>query len=61
VLSGTARVGPRDRPRLVGAGRSHNWPGDVPHSYAAAGADPVLAVLVVRYPAADPPGGAPGA
>jgi len=56
VLAGTARVGTGRRARVVTSGDSHTWPGDAPHSYAAQGADPVDAILVMRYAPGPQPG-----
>jgi transcriptional regulator with XRE-family HTH domain len=50
VLAGTARAGSGPRPPTILAGQSHTWTADVPHSYAAAGAEPVDALLVMQYP-----------
>lgn len=50
VLAGTAEVGPPTDLRAVGAGESHTWAADSPHTYAARGGEAVDAVLVMRYP-----------
>lgn len=49
VLAGTARVGRRTDPVLIGPGMHATWPADVPHLYEALAGD-VEALLIVRYP-----------
>lgn len=49
VLAGTARVGRRTDPVLIGPGMHATWPADVPHLYEALSGD-VEALLIVRCP-----------
>jgi hypothetical protein len=39
-----------DAPLRADQGEYVEWTADVPHSYAALGADDVLASLLIRYP-----------
>jgi XRE family transcriptional regulator, regulator of sulfur utilization len=50
VFSGVLEIGPVDAPLRAGPGEYVEWAADVPHTYAAAGADDVLASLLIRYP-----------
>ncbi len=50
VFSGLLEAGPVDAPLRAGPGEHVEWAADVPHTYAAIGADDVLASLVIRYP-----------
>ncbi|WP_219416537.1 helix-turn-helix domain-containing protein [Pseudonocardia nigra] len=52
VHSGELRAGPVDAPGSAGPGGYVEWAADVPHVYAAAGAEDVLGTLLIRYPAA---------
>lgn len=54
VFAGTLRAGPVDAPGLARAGEHLSWRSDVPHLYAAAGDEEVLASLVMRYPRIPP-------
>ncbi|GLW97942.1 XRE family transcriptional regulator [Microtetraspora sp. NBRC 16547] len=54
VFTGTARVGPLDRPIVIPAGGHASWVSDVPHMYAAETDEEVQASLVIRHTA--PPG-----
>ncbi|GAA2365077.1 helix-turn-helix domain-containing protein [Nonomuraea africana] len=51
VFTGTLRAGPLDSPLVAGPGGYLTWRSDVPHGYAAVGAEEVLASLLIRYPA----------
>ncbi|MER5890064.1 XRE family transcriptional regulator [Streptomyces sp. NPDC001941] len=48
VLTGTARVGPRSAPQVLGPGAHGSWSADVAHVYEAP-SERVEALLVVRY------------
>ena len=50
VTSGRARAGRLGEETEIGAGQAAQWVSDVPHGYAALGAAPVEAVLVIRSP-----------
>jgi transcriptional regulator with XRE-family HTH domain len=50
VFAGELEAGPLDRPVHVAAGGFAEWPADVPHGYAAAGAADVQATLLIRSP-----------
>jgi transcriptional regulator with XRE-family HTH domain len=50
VISGRARVGRLGEETEIGADQAARWASDVPHGYAALGADPVESVLVIRSP-----------
>lgn len=50
VFSGTARVGPVEAPVLVPPGGHVSWVSDTPHVYATAGAEEVVASLLIRTP-----------
>lgn len=54
VFAGVLEAGPVGRTRRVGPGEYVEWAADVPHGYAAAGGEDVLASLLIRYPR--PPG-----
>ncbi|MFE3454826.1 helix-turn-helix domain-containing protein [Nonomuraea sp. NPDC059194] len=51
VFSGTLSAGPADAPLVAGPGGYLTWRSDVPHGYTAVGEEPVLASLLIRYPA----------
>ncbi|GAA3472023.1 helix-turn-helix domain-containing protein [Nonomuraea roseola] len=51
VFTGTLSAGPLDSPQVAGPGGYLTWRSDVPHGYAAVGAEEVLASLLIRYPA----------
>ncbi|MEV0969358.1 XRE family transcriptional regulator [Microtetraspora glauca] len=51
VFTGTARVGPLDRPIVIPAGGHASWVSDVPHMYAAQTGEDVHASLVIRHTA----------
>ncbi|MCC5575189.1 helix-turn-helix domain-containing protein [Microtetraspora sp. AC03309] len=51
VFTGTARVGPLDRPIVIPAGGHASWVSDVPHMYAAETGEDVHASLVIRHTA----------
>jgi transcriptional regulator with XRE-family HTH domain len=53
VTSGRARVGRLGEETEIGAGQAARWASDVPHGYAALGADPVESVLVIRSPSGE--------
>ena len=50
VFAGVLETGPVDGPLRAGPGEHVEWAADVPHTYAALGADDVLASLLIRYP-----------
>jgi transcriptional regulator with XRE-family HTH domain len=50
VFAGVLETGPVDAPLRAGPGEHVEWAADVPHTYAALGADDVLASLLIRYP-----------
>jgi transcriptional regulator with XRE-family HTH domain len=50
VFHGRAQVGPVDAPLTAGPGEHVSWPADTPHLYAAEGATPVEASLLIRTP-----------
>ena len=50
VYRGQARVGPVGQPLVAGPGEHVSWSADVPHVYAAEGADDVEASLLIRTP-----------
>ncbi len=50
VTSGRARVGRLGQETEIGPGQAAQWASDVPHGYAALGAEPVESVLVIRSP-----------
>lgn len=50
VFAGVLQAGPVDAPLRAGPGEHVVWAADVPHTYAALGADDVLASLLIRYP-----------
>lgn len=50
VLSGRARVGPREAPFTVGPGEEACWVSDGPHVYGALDGAVVEAVLFIDYP-----------
>lgn len=50
VFAGVLQAGPVDAPLRAGPGEHVEWAADVPHTYAALGADDVLASLLIRYP-----------
>jgi transcriptional regulator with XRE-family HTH domain len=50
VFAGVLETGPVDAPLRAGPGEYVEWAADVPHTYAAPGADDVLASLLIRYP-----------
>lgn len=50
VFAGVLETGPVDGPLRAGPGEYVEWAADVPHAYAALGADDVLASLLIRYP-----------
>ena len=50
VFAGVLEAGPLDRPVRAAAGEHVEWAADVPHVYAALGADDVHAGLLIRYP-----------
>jgi transcriptional regulator with XRE-family HTH domain len=50
VISGRARVGRLGEETEIAADQAARWASDVPHGYAALGADPVESVLVIRSP-----------
>ena len=50
VTGGRARVGRLGQETEIGPGQAAQWVSDVPHGYAAVGADPVESVLVIRSP-----------
>jgi XRE family transcriptional regulator, regulator of sulfur utilization len=52
VFAGTLETGPVDAPLRAGPGEHVEWAADVPHTYAALGADDVQASLLIRYPSA---------
>src|SRR4051794_31026280 len=56
VTSGRARVGRLGEEIKIGAGQAARWASDVPHGYAALGADPVESVLVIWSPGPTGPG-----
>jgi DNA-binding XRE family transcriptional regulator/quercetin dioxygenase-like cupin family protein len=56
VTSGRARVGRLGEEIEIGAGQAARWASDVPHGYAALGADPVESVLVIWSPGPTGPG-----
>ncbi|GAA5127171.1 XRE family transcriptional regulator [Pseudonocardia adelaidensis] len=53
VFAGMLETGPVDAPLRAGPGEHVEWTADVPHTYAALGADDVLASLLIRYPRVD--------
>jgi XRE family transcriptional regulator, regulator of sulfur utilization len=50
VFAGVLETGPVDAPLRAGPGEHVDWAADVPHTYAALGADDVQASLLIRYP-----------
>ena len=52
VFAGTLEAGPADAPLRAGPAEHIEWTADVPHRYAALGADDVLASLLIRHPRA---------
>lgn len=50
VFAGVLETGPVDAPLRAGPGEHVEWAADVPHTYAAPGADDVQASLLIRYP-----------
>ncbi|WP_433349475.1 helix-turn-helix domain-containing protein [Microtetraspora malaysiensis] len=56
VFTGTAKVGPLDRPIVIPAGGHASWVSDVPHMYATEAGEDVHASLVIRHTSPTPPG-----
>ncbi|MEU9889188.1 helix-turn-helix domain-containing protein [Sphaerisporangium sp. NPDC051017] len=52
VFSGVLSAGPATSPGRAGPGGYLTWRADVPHTYAAVGAEDVHAGLLIRYPSA---------
>ena len=50
VFAGVVQAGPAGAPRRAGPGEYLSWASDVPHTYAAVGADDVQASLLIRSP-----------
>ncbi|RCG29705.1 XRE family transcriptional regulator [Sphaerisporangium album] len=50
VFSGVLSAGPATGPSRAGPGEYLTWRADVPHTYAAIGAEDVHAGLLIRYP-----------
>ncbi|WP_067132659.1 helix-turn-helix domain-containing protein [Microtetraspora malaysiensis] len=55
VFTGTAKVGPLDRPIVIPAGGHASWVSDMPHMYAAETGEDVHASLVIRHTSPTPP------
>ncbi|MFF4773543.1 helix-turn-helix domain-containing protein [Microtetraspora fusca] len=55
VFTGTAKVGPLDRPIVIPAGGHASWVSDVPHMYATETGEDVRASLVIRHASPAPP------